>query len=458
MKRILSIIIVIAVIAGTYYLFTLQGGDKEVTLPEGISTAVVERGPIEALISATGSLAPERIVSVGFSSAGEVAEVLVDAGDSVVSGQTLARLDDTDLQLAVRQAEAAIRASEVQLTIAQKGPSDEELEAARAAIESAKASLADLEAGAGWREKQLAKLAIDQAKNSLWGAQGSRDAIAGNQFADGGQKTQAESQVSNAELAVKMAEIRYEQIFEPPKMSVMASARAQITQAESTLATLLSMPSDESIALAQAQLDQARVNVEIARSRLDDLDLQAPMDGRIVSWDLYLDDIVSPGAPVGTLLDDSRYHIDVSIDETEIAQIALGQEARITVDAFPSVTLEGRVTEIDTLGSNAQGIVTYGISIEVSRTDLDIRPLMTAAVDIVVDRREDVLYVPNRALHRDSDGKYVEIIKAYMPSKVYVEVGVSNEEYTQVLAGLEEGQQVVIAKPRDNVMGGMFGG
>lgn len=460
MKRFLTLLFIVAVIASSWLLYSYKQ-EKETPVPEGIKTAPVVRDSIESLISATGSIAVERTESIAFATSGKVLQVLVKEGDTVQAGQMLARLDSEDLELNLKQAQSSLRSSDAQLARALKVASETDIAAARAALESAKASLRDLEKGPSTRDKELARLAIDQAKNSLWGAQGSRDAIVGSRISSGGQRDQAEAQVLNAEVGIKIAETQYGQLFELPKESAIASAKAQIAQAEANLAKLLDMPSPEDVTVAEAQVEQARVGVEIAQKRLDDDDvtLKAPFSGQLTSWDVYVDDTVAPGTPVGTLVDTSRYHISVSIDETEIGQVEMGQNVRITLDAFPEEELGGHVSKIDLVGSNAQGIVTYGVEIELSPTELAIKPLMTAAIDIVVEELADVLVVPNRALRRDKQGKYVEILRNNVPTRVDIETGVYNEEYTQIISGLEEGQEIIVGRPRTSIFGGgPFGG
>ncbi|MBN1400095.1 MAG: efflux RND transporter periplasmic adaptor subunit, partial [Anaerolineae bacterium] len=302
-------------------------------------------------------------------------------------------------------------------------------------------------------EKELARLAIDQAKNSLYGAQGSRDAIKGSPVTSPGQRDQAEAQVLNAEIAVKIAELQYAQLFEEPKAGAIVAAEAQIAQSESTLERLRARPEPEDIALARAQVAQARVNVQVAQQRLDDVELRAPIAGRLTRWDLHLGDVVSPASPVGTLVDTSRYHVSVSIDETDIGQIAVGQEAEIRVDAFPDVPLVGQVRDISLIGNNGQGIVAYDVRVDLEPTDLAIRPLMTVGVDIIVERKSEVLLVSNRAIRRDQEGKYVEVLIDNVPERVPITTGLTDGSNTEVLEGLELGQEVIVGRPREGIFG-----
>jgi RND family efflux transporter MFP subunit len=343
------------------------------------------------------------------------------------------------------------------LTRALKGPSEQEIASAEAALLSAQANLEDLKAGPIARDKEMARLAIDKAKNSRWGAQGNRDAVVGGRFSSDAQKDQAESQVLNAEIGVKIAELQYEQMLEPPKTSAIRAAEAQVAQAESTLAKLRSMPSAEDAAVAEAQVAQARVGVESAQKRLNDLEFTAPFGGELATWDLHVGDHVAPGTPVGTLVDTSRYYLDMRIDETEIGQVRVGQIAYITLDAYPKDELEGQASKVDLTGTNNQGIVEYGVRITLPENGLDLKPLMTAAVGIVVEEKADVLLVPNRAILRDKEGKYVEILRDNMPARVSIETGLTSEEHTEILSGLEEGQEVIIGKPRAIALPGPLG-
>ncbi len=464
MKRIGIILLVIAVLASSWWLYAQDREPVEAQLPEGVTTAQVTRGDIEDRVSATGSVLAGQTDTLSFSTAGRVAEVLVEKDQHVVAGQLLARLDVEDLELRLRQAEAALQTSEAQLARATKAPTEEEIASAQAAVASAEASLQDLRRGPTARDKELARLAIDQAKNSLWAAQGGRDAIAGSPMSSGGQRDQAEAQVLNAEVQVKIAEIRYQQLFEPPKASTVAQAETQLRQAEANLTRLLSQPSPEDIAVAEAQVAQARINVDIARKALADSsgDLTAPFDGVLIEWNLDADSpmtqTVTPNVPVGTLVDAGRLDIRVNIDETEIGKVQVGQFVRISLDAFPDDLSTGRVSRIALVGQSLQGIIVYAVEIEIDANDLPIRPQMTASVDIIVDSKQAVVLVPNRALRRDQQGVYVEIVENNVPKRVNIRIGVDSEQFTQVLSGLEPGEMVVTSRPRDSLFGGPFGG
>jgi len=458
MKRIATVILVIAVVAAGWFLYS-RGEQPAAQAADGYQTAPVQRGPLEAVVSASGHTEAARIQSLSFRLSGTVDEVLVADGDRVSEGQPLARLDTEDLERSLEQAQATLATSEAQLRRAQIAPSAEDIAAARAAVASAQARLDELKRGPSERDIELAKLAIDQAKNSLWGAQANRDATKGSPIASGGQKDAAEAQVLNAELAVRQAEINYAKLIEPPSEAAILQAEQQLAQAQSSLATLLSTPRAEDVAVAEAQVAQARVGVEVAKANLERAVLCAPFAGEVASITVDPGDIVSTGTSVATLVETDGYDIIIAVDETEIGQVDVGQEARVTLDAYPDQTIDGHVTRVDLVGTVNQAIVTYEVAIVLEPTDLAIRPMMTAAADIVVDRKDDVLLVPVRALRRDAQGRYVEVLRNGVPTRVPVVTGLANTQVAEVLDGLEEGQEVIVSRPRENIMtGGFLGG
>ena len=185
MRRFIAVLLVIAVIGGSWYLYSRSQRPEEPTTPTGIVTAPVERTSIESIVSATGSVSAERVANLIAPGSGTVAEVLVQEGDRVTAGQVVARLDTSDLALGVKQAQSQLEVSQASLARARQIPSAEEIKAAEVALASAQANLANLKRGPSARDKELAQLAIDQAKNSLWGAQGNRDAIKGSPVREG---------------------------------------------------------------------------------------------------------------------------------------------------------------------------------------------------------------------------------------------------------------------------------
>ncbi|MDI7275951.1 MAG: efflux transporter periplasmic adaptor subunit, partial [Anaerolineae bacterium] len=130
--------------------------------------------------------------------------------------------------------------------------------------------------------------------------------------------------------------------------------------------------------------------------------------------------------------------------------VEVGQEAQITLDAFPDKLLAGRVSRIAPVGTISQGVVNYAVTVELAPTDVAVKADMTASVNIVTARKENVLLVPNRAVRRDRLGRYVEVVVDGQIKRQDVETGLSNETHTEVTKGLKEGALVVVSAPRQS--------
>lgn len=492
MKRVVTIILVLAAVGVGWLLYGHLAGNDSGDALDGIVTSPVLRDTFEAKVSGTGSMRAERTQGLAFRTAGTITEIMVEVGDQVTAGQVLARLDDVNLMLNLQQAEAALGIAEAQLARTIAGPSDQDIavaeatvaisqvgvQTAEAGVAAARANLSRVRAGATEEEIAIATRRIEEAKNALWGAQAQRDAVCGRVGVIPN-VTQADCDQANAntqrgEESVRIAELQLEQVRSGARpqdvagaqaqvdqaLSQLENARAQVVRAEAEFERATRGASSEDIAIGEAQVAQARVNVEIAQRRLDDAVLVAPADGRIATVNMFVGDSAAPGNPVATLVDAQAYHMVVNIDETEIGRVQEGQQAQVILDAYLGQPLRGEVTRVALTGTNVQGIVVYDVRIEIDspEADLVIRPMMTASVDIIVARRSDALLVSSRALRRDAQGRYVEIVENGEIRRVPVEIGATSLEYAEIVSGLEEGQQVVVGRPRDNLFEFGFGG
>jgi HlyD family secretion protein len=459
-RTVILIAVVAVVIIGLGLVRRLRARGNEATAD--YETVPVRRDTIVATVNSSGNVTPAEQLILVFPSGGLLAQVHVQAGQQVKAGEELARLDTGQLELSVVQAEATLNINEARQEQARAGPDPADIAAARAAVESAQASLDRLLAGPTAEDLESAKLNVEAARNQLWAAQAQRDSTKGNPLSPQASVDAAEAQVLVAEINVQQAILAQKKLTEQPSEADVALARSQLAQAEAQLQKLQQMPKEEDLAIAEAQVEQARAALEQARLRLADAVLVAPFSGTVASVGANVGELVGAATPMIVLADLDYYYIDASIDETDIGGVQVGQDAEISLDAFPDARLSGKVTRIDPLGRVAQGVVSYDVEIEVLSTDVALRPNMTAIVDIVVARKEGVLVVPNRAIKRDSSGRlYVEVISGGEVKRRSVTAGLSNELVTEIVTGLGEGEEAVVAAPRpsilDEVGGGPFG-
>jgi HlyD family secretion protein len=418
--------------------------------------ATVVRGDLVAMVNTTGNILPEEQTTLSFKSPGRVAEVLVEEGQFVRAGEVLARLDTTDLEFAVTQAESAVQQAELSLASAQnqllrvqRAPADYDIAAAQAAVDSARASYQKLLDGPSAEEIQVARTSLEQAEAAMKQAQLAYDRVADRpEVAMLPQSLQLEQ----ATIAYKAAKASFELTLREPSAAERSAALSAIAQAEAGLARLQEGVADEDLfaaqlAVEQAELgvQQAKLSLEQAQHQLEDTVLTAPHDGTITQVGVKAGEL-SGGQPAFALMDLSRYHIDITVDEIDIGRVVEGQPVTVTLDALPGETLTGQIDQIADTAQLDSGVVTYRVTIDLDPTAAPLRVGMTTNVDIVTERREHVLLVPNRYVRVDrTTGKaYVDRATGDQVQPIEIQIGLRDESFSEVLAGLHEGDTVVL--------------
>jgi HlyD family secretion protein len=366
-RFLLAVVLVAAVAVGIWaYLGARSSGNTP-----GFRTAPVDRGPLTAAVSATGSLNAVVTVQVGSQVSGQIKELHATFNSAVKRRQLIARIDPESFEAKVNQARADVD-SAAAMVLTQ----DAALERARAEVDNMRAFAATARANTLKTEVAVADARRDLGRKlDLRGreliAQSEQDAAqtlydsAGAQLeATRAQERAAQSSVRSAEAAVKVAEAQ------------LTAARAALKQ-------------------KQAALAQARVD-------LDHTFIRAPVDGVVVSRNVDVGQTVAASlqAPVlFTIAQDlSRMQVDTSVDEADVGRLGVGQRATFTVDSFPTQTFPGEVNQIRKAPQIVQNVVTYNVVINVENSEQKLLPGMTANVRIVTDSRPSVLKIPNAAL------------------------------------------------------------
>lgn len=458
MRKPIIIVIILAAIAAAGYFgyqrFVRQPGEQTVDY----DTVTVKRGDISATVSATGGVLPEREVGLTFAATGVVSEVAVQVGQAVQEGQRLAALDTADLELAIRQAEISLAQAEAQLRQLQEPPSPVDIAAAEAAVASAQGSLTSAQAayqqtlsGPDRDTLAAAQAQVDQARVQLGQAQQAYDRV--KDRADVGMLPQS-VQLQNATIALQTAEAQFRAAQKSVTSAQVAAAQAQIgatqaqlRQAEANLDRLRRGSSAGQVEVAQAAVEQAKLGVEQAKRRVENATLLAPWDGVVTSVTIVEGGPAAVGQPAIRMADTTRFHLDVQVDEVDIAAIDTGQPIQVVIDALPDVTLTGSVTRIAPSALTSQtGGVSYPVRLDIDETDIPLRAGMSATATIIANTRENVLLIPNRAvqLERESGRTYVERLTNGTLERVEVRLGLRDEQSSEVREGLEEGDQLAI--------------
>jgi len=371
--RLLSAVVVAAALAGGWFWYAARNGGGEVKYRLG----KVERGPLAAVVVASGTLNAVTTVQVGSQISGQVKEIDADFNTAVKKDQVIARIDPATFELRVSQARADLDAAQSAVMVARSALAAQRAETGRVRVQLADAQR-DFERKRSLVEKNYISAAeLDKAKTLY-------DATREQLNAVEAQIQVNESQVTSAQAAVKQRE---------------------------------------------ALLKQAEVDLERTIIR-------APVDGTVILRNIDAGQTVAASlqAPVlFTIAQDLRdMQVEAAIDEADVGRLRNGQAATFTVDAFPRRSFSGEIRQIRKSPQNVQNVISYTVVISASNPDLALLPGMTANVRIVVDRRDSALKVANAAL-RFRPGTAPEVKPAAEAAPVQQAGGQAAQQFRQRL-------------------------
>ena len=198
--------------------------------------------------------------------------------------------------------------------------------------------------------------------------------------------------------------------------------------------------------LAELQYEAAKQAVAQAQKQLDEAIITAPFDGIVASVDADEGDTVLTTTKIIHLIDLTSMELEVAVWERDIPMIRLNQRAIIELDAFPEVQLKGWVNFISLLPTVEAGVILYKVKIGFNVPQgLGLRVGMSAEAEIIIDERNNVLLVPNRAIKQDAQGnQIVEVMVNDQIQQRPVVIGLSDGFQTEIVDGLSEGETVVL--------------
>ena len=356
--------------------------------------AKVTRGDVARSVVATGKIQPITKVEVKSKASGIVEKLDVDINNVVKKGQQLAQLDQQEIV-------AQVEAQRAQLA------------SAEANVGTYEANIEQDKVNAAAPDLPMYKLTLDRntemQKEGIVSVQALNDANKDYQAA----LTRRDS--AKAQIGVDTAKLK--------------QARAQVQQSQATL----------------NQLEEEKGYTTIL----------APMDGVILSRDVEIGDAVSSILVLGstaTLVmtegDVNEVYVQGKVDEADIAHVYLGQPARIKVESFRDRVFNGKVTKISPMGVEKDNVTTFEVRVSINNPGGELKALMTANAEILLDEHKGVLTVPENAVMYDN----MKNASVQVPDKkqkdgtrkVSVTVGLSNGSVTEIANGLKEGDQVVL--------------
>ena len=236
------------------------------------------------------------------------------------------------------------------------------------------------------------------------------------------------------------------------------TAQNNISQAKNILQISISElnlkkipPRDFEIASAKAQIKQANSGLQLALAQLSDYKISAPVDGTITETYYQKGEQTSLGQPVIKMIGESKLQIEIDIPESDIAKLQLGQTVEITFDAFGEDDIfEGSLIAIDPAETVIQDVVYYQAKIQITTPTDDIKPGMTANVIICTNKKDDTLYVPSRAVDTRDDKKIVKILNDDQTvTEKEVTTGLKGDLGIEIISGLEVDEKVITFTKKD---------
>ena len=202
--------------------------------------------------------------------------------------------------------------------------------------------------------------------------------------------------------------------------------------------------------MAKARTLKYEAELDYWESQLSYATIVAPIKGTVASVNTMQGETVVTGLNAPTfikIIDLDHLEVLAYVDENDIGKVQIDQEAVFTVAAHQATEFQGKVTSIYPSGTTQDNVVYYLTSISVDNREGKLRPDMTANVLIFVDRRSGVVTVPNRAVKREGTRKFVYVPNKGQLEKRFVEVGIRDQSYLEIVEGLKEGELVVIGEP-----------
>ena len=514
MKKIFAVnaIIILLIAVVIYAYFRKQQSSGSNALGSGsfgrgpqsmpVETIPVANSDIRKTIAITGAIFARAEVEIYPKQTGELVELLIEKGDKVKAGQTLARIESEMFEIQMKQAQAelagakaayekksslafidaetdfkqakgnldrlqaGLKQSEVDLELQTK-QADVQMKRAEADLRIAQGRLDAALSGAREQEKEQATVRTENAKRNLDRVASllerklvSQDQVDSAQLQydiysaqlsllKEGTRTEdlevLKAQVESAESSLESAE-NNKMLIETKRASLDA-AKAQVESAqaffEQASVSKDAATWEKDLTQAEASLKRAQASLELAQQRLDYATIKSPISGTIAQRDLDKGDTASPTRPFVTIVDMDVVKVTAKVSSRDIGGINLGQEATIKPDALPAEEFSGTVVNISPVIDRSSQ--TCDIEIEASNPDYKLKPGMYTRVELTVLEHKGVPVIPTDVLLKEGEDTFVYVVSGGKAKKQQVVTGISDGVKTEILFGLKAGEQLIVA-------------
>jgi membrane fusion protein YbhG len=333
---------------------------------------------------------------LSFKIPGRVEARLLDEGQTVSAGETVAFVDSKELTQEMGRNRAEVQAAEAALSALVAGSRPEEIAEAQAAAAQARARLDELEAGSRSQEVAAAQAAYQSARVDAQRLADDFQRYSGlykKQLVSTQQYDAARTAAQMAQDHEREAKEQLDLLKEGPRKEDIQQARAAYAQAKQRYLLVKKGPRREDIEQARARLEQARQSLGVAETRLSYATLTSPMSGVVLSKSIEPGEYVSAGTPIVTVADLVNVWLRGYVNETDLGRVKLGQLARVTTDTYPGKVYEGRVAFISSQAEFTPKSVqtekvrvklVYRIKVDIQNPHMELKPGMPADAKILV--------------------------------------------------------------------------
>jgi len=448
-KFIIIILILIALGTIGYFGYQVINSRRLANSISSLQTVTASQGSLTATIGATGTVRPDQTAIITWLTTGNVDQVNVQVGQVITAGQTLASLTQSSLPQNIILAQSDLITSQQQLADLQNSQTAskqalQNLNTSQQAVYDAQRALVRFDQKAYKNDLDKAQKEVVDKKDALDKAQTNfdpyKDWDPSNATRQKYEQSLTDAQIAYDEAVRKVNEL---ELQHQTAQANLDAANAALADAQRAYDQVKAGPNPDDITVLQTRIAASQATLDMAK-------LTAPFAGKITEVDLKPGDQVSPGKIAFRLDNLGRLLADVQVSEVDINSIQVGQPVNLSFDAILDKQYKGVVSQVAPVGDVIQGVVEFKVTVELTDADQDVKPGMTAAVNIVVDQITDALLVPNRAV-RVVDGKQVVyILNKGQLQEVQVILGASDDTQSQVIDGnLQVGDQIVLNPPQN---------
>ena len=403
--------------------------------------ADVRRGALIAQLTAGGILRPAQSITYRSPLGGREAEIieLVAEGTRVSDGDLLVRLDTTELRHELDRVRQEVRQADMDVQVA-----DIERQEAEAAVKS----IAEGEGALTVEETRTRLELMEKKADRLREEYGGLKPLLDKGFITREELKRTADALDEAEEELALARKRASVVTELAHPRDRQRAELQLAQKRSQLEN------------ARARAREAAARAKLLADQIENCSIHAKRPGLVVYEEflaasprrkIRVGDRVTASQGLVTIPDVNRMMVEASVSEAELHRVHPGQRAMVRVEAFPDLRLTGEVARVGTL---ARAVADrplddkrFDVVIALDPANADLRPEMTARADVIVGTRENVLLVPVNAVFEERGAFVCHVQERFGVDTRQVELGESNDRFVEILAGLREGEQVLLTAP-----------